>query len=148
MGTLRGVVIDEDEAIDAEVEFFGDGQDVFVFRFPVCLEARDMFNLEDGAGMLKAGSCDVVVILRTDCKEDAAIAERETVFLKCSVGFANWRLVTDLDLVGSIIADNAPPERVVEIENQDLAAFAVECFDDGIEGSGEFEVRLWPRRIL
>jgi hypothetical protein len=73
-GTLGRIVIDKDEAIGAEVEVFCDRKNVLVFGLPVGLESGEMFEFENGVGMVESLFGNFFIVFRADCKEDASLA--------------------------------------------------------------------------
>ena len=66
-GTLGWVVIDEDKAVDAEIQLARHSLDVLVLRLPIRFEARDVFELQHRVWMCEAASRSVLVVLRADC---------------------------------------------------------------------------------
>src|SRR5580700_1329253 len=134
------VVVKEDEAIDSEIEFLRNGANVFVFVVPVRLEAGDVLELENGAGVAKSGPGDVLVVLRANGKQHATVTKRQTVLLEGGIRFPNRSFSADLNLINAVVANDASPKSVVEVEDENLSALAIKCLDERVQRASKFQV--------
>src|SRR6185437_6380932 len=124
-GPLGGVIVDEHESVEADVELLRDAAEVGGLVSPVGDKAGDVFALEDHLWMRGERREGVgLVVLGADSEDDAALGQREGVALKLGVGFAHLAALPEDDAFKSVVADDAGPERVVEIEDESLGGAA------------------------
>ena len=100
---------------------------------PVRLENGDVFQLQQHFGVLfKWLARHLVGVLGRHSQHDPALAQIQSEALHRQVGFAARIALRDLDALEAIVADDSAPNRVVEIEDQRLAALAAQ----GCNGAG------------
>src|SRR6185437_16443006 len=94
---------------------------------PVRLEHRDMVLLQRHFRMLSEGlASGRVLVLRADGEHDSTLPEIEGEGLDGEEGFARRGPLPEHDSIEPVIADHAAPERIVEIEDQNLPRLARE----------------------
>ncbi len=79
---------------------------------------------------------NVVVVLRGNGKDDAAVAEPQRRLLHGEMRLAGRVALPDHDAFEPVIADDAAPQRVVEIEDEAAAALAAQRRDDAADMIG------------
>ena len=96
--------------------------------------------LQGHFGMLPEGLARCrVLVLRADGQHDAALPQIEGEVLDGDEGFARRRPLPQRDAVESVVADDAAPQRIVEIEDENLPRLAHERAHDagdhvGVDG--------------
>ncbi len=99
-----------------------------------------MVLLQRHFGMLPEGlACGRVLVLRADGEHDSAPPEIEGEGLDGEKGFARRGPLPERNAVEPVVADDAAPQRIVEVEDQNLARLALERADNagdhvGVDG--------------
>ena len=83
--------------------------------------------------MSEARGCDVRVVLGAHCQNDAALVQVLDVALPVLEGFSGRGGSAELDAFHAVVADDAAPERVVEVEHQHLLGAGVRGAPGGLE---------------
>jgi hypothetical protein len=84
------------------------------FGFQLALKA------ENAVGVLEPRLRGSRLVLRADSQQNPALLELETVALDGGEGLALWRLGAQGNPGEPVVADDAPPECVIEVEDQYL----------------------------
>ena len=116
LGDFHGVVVDEDEGIESEVELLGKGGDVFGLGSPVDLPAHDVFFAENHAGVLLEDFPHVAfLVFGGETENHAGIHSRLEEVLKGGVGLG------DFELFGSDFGSYTRPEGGIGIDDEDFS---------------------------
>ena len=114
-GALHGVVVEQDDAVHADVQLLRQRAKVVGLRVPVDPSGDEMLPLEEHAGMpVQHPEHVVLLILAAEGQEHSGRALRERELLKD----APPRI--DDDARGSVLADDPRPERLVAVEHEHL----------------------------
>ena len=150
---LERVVVEENQGIQADIKLFGDGAEVGGLIVPIGAEGGDIGSAQHHFGVFFERFERVgFVVLGADGEDDAAAGEILGVFLDGGEAFAEGAALADGDAVHAVIADDAAPERVVEIEHQAFIGAALVGGDQardefavaGREGGGDFLLGAMP----
>ena len=135
---LDRIVVDEHEAIDADVEPCRDRFEVLRLVVPIGLEGGEIRAAKHHFGMIaKRRFGDLGVVLGADGENDAPLLELLGVMLQGEMGFACRAAFAQHDAVNPVVADHAAPQRVVEIEHQ---TFLRQAPQGGENAGGEVAV--------
>ena len=118
------IVVQEDHAVQADIQFLGHLPDVGRLVLPVDPAGRKMFFPENHGRDSLPGFQDIgLIILRTDRQDDAGLFQFQQGFLEESECFA--RIITaDHDSVQAVFPKDSAPKGIVQI--QDDALFPLE----------------------
>ncbi len=92
-----------------------------------------MLQLQNGVRMREAGSGGVRIVFGAYRQKDSAFAQGEAIFLECGEGFGDGSFLADLDFIEAVVADDAAPEGVIEIEDENLLRSSQHGSDHGGE---------------
>ena len=145
---LGGVVVGEDDRVGQDVELGGRLGDVAVLVLPVRLDDDEVVRLQRALGVVEAGDRVFTVVFGADRQHDADGLELLDITLELIVRLGNAGLLADLDAVHAVVADNAAPERVVEVERERLLVLAEDRLDDVRDAEGEGRDRLEAHRVF
>ena len=129
-GTLYRVIVNEDEAVGADVDLLGGIRDIDVLVVPVGLDDEEVVLLQCGVGSCKACQRILLVVLGCDGKKDSQVLMGLNVLLELCKELGFGVLVADLDVLRTVVTDDAAPERVVHIKGKCLLILAVNSLDD------------------
>ena len=128
---LDRIVVEKDHGVRAEREGGGNRGDVGRLVVPICLENRDVIFLKQHLGMAAEGQARrCVVVFGRHRQHDAAIAQRQRRPLYLEIGLAGCVALPEDDALDAVVADDAAPHRIVEIEDQASPALAAERADE------------------
>ena len=127
---LGGIVVGKDDRIGQDIQLGGSFRNIAVFIFPVCFNNDEVVRLQHAFRMVQPGDRVFMVIFRADREQDAEGFELLEVALEFVVRLRNAGLLTDLNAVYAVVADNAAPECVVQIECERLFIFAEDRFNN------------------
>ena len=82
-----------------------------------------------------------LVVFGVDSQQDAKLRMQLQIGLELTVCLGKRRLLSDLKIFRPVIADNAAPERVVQIQIEGLLILAVDRLDDIGDIEGEIRDR-------
>ena len=120
LSALEGIVIDEDEAIQPELELLGQRLEVLGFGLPIELPGSEVIPPQGHILPPRKDGPDIIfVVLAVQTKQHASLALSAHELLQ---GLAR-RVQTDAH--GSILATNTRPEGLVTIEHNDLVGRTV-----------------------
>src|SRR6185437_2933265 len=125
-----------------DVELASDGQQILVLGLPVRAEGREVFQLQHGVRVAEALPRDRVRVLGAHGEQHAALTDPLAVLLEGGERLRLRGLLPDPDAIDAVIPDDAAPERVVEVEDQALAAPAIDGSEDGCYRPRELEAPL------
>ena len=115
-GALHRVVVDEDEAVEAEIEPPRQRAEVLRLRQPVDRGGNHLLALEREIGSRLEHAPDVgLLVLAAQAHENAALGEARQQRVQRTVA------VVELHAFGTDLADDAAPQRVVAVHHHDLA---------------------------
>lgn len=124
---LKRIVVDENDAVHADVQRLADMADVAGLVLPVRHEHDEIVLAEDHlrvfAEGLDGGRMFVFAAYR---QQNAAIAEFLEVSLQIGIDLAVFQLA-DADPVHAVVADDAAPERVVKVKDDAFAEMPGKC---------------------
>ncbi len=103
--------------------------------------------------LAKRAARDGVIVLRGHRENDPALAQGQCSLLHAQVGFAGWIAVAQHDASQAVIADDASPQGVVQVEDEALARLAAHRTDKAacpvaIEGHQVMREEKFPERPL
>ena len=154
---LGRVVVDEHERIELQFQPLGDRPQVVGLVLPIGHEARECRDSFENhvVALIERLAGFFVVVLRANGEHDSPLLEFLGIALKCEEGFAFAGALPELDAAGPQVADNSAPQRVVQVEHQDLLARAehgpqqaddaVRVGDQALRTAGHFEFEIKPR---
>ena len=117
---LDRVVVEEHEAIEPDVELLRDLAEVLALGAPVDARGGEVLQLDQHLGMIRERIVhDGSVVLAADREEDAPITKAEGRSLELLEGLAGV-VVAEVDAGRAVVADDAAPQRVVEVEHEAL----------------------------
>ena len=127
---LGGVVVGEHERVEPDRELRREPSQVRRLVVPVDGERRDVVQTQTHLRVPFEDLADVrLVILRGDREDDAALLQLEHVLLERDEGLAE-PVAAECDAIDPVVADDAAPEGVVEVEDEALAREAEARGDD------------------
>ena len=129
-GTLRRIVISKHKAVGAKAELCGDGFQVLIFRIPVGLDADKIIRVQHAVRVVQAGQGVGFVIFGIHRQHHADGLQGFAVALEFSVHLAFRHLGANGNAVHTVIAHNAAPESVIQIQHQGFFVAAIQGFDD------------------
>ena len=142
-GTLGGVVIDEDQAVQADIERFCNAAQVLGLVLPIGDEAGDVLVTQGHLGVAAEGVLgDLGVVLRAHRQDHPAVLQPLRVALQLEVGLADGAALAQDQSFDAHVADHAAPQRIVEIEYRALARPAALRRDDTCRQFAEAPGRL------
>jgi hypothetical protein len=107
---LDRIVVDEHQAIDADVEPRRDGFQVLRLVVPIGLEGGEIRAAENHFGMIaKRRFGDLGVVLGADGQNDAPLLELLGVMLQGEMRFARGAALPKNDAVQAVVTDHAAP---------------------------------------
>ncbi len=132
LAALDVVVVEEHEAIEPEIEGGGELADVLRLAAPVDHRRDDVLSLEAHVGPRVEHAPDVLLhVLRAEADDHPVAPEFGERVLQQEVFFV------ELDALGPNLTDNAAPQRVVAVDDDNLArcSHSLPCVphDDGAE---------------
>ena len=120
-GPLCRVVVDENQGVQADVEPPGDLAEVGRLIIPIGDETGDVIHPQHHLGVLLEDlPGDRLLVLAANGQQDAALLQRLGVLLEGHEGLALGVALPQADAAQAIVADDAAPAGVVQIEDQAL----------------------------
>src|SRR5262249_52393033 len=135
---LNGAIINEYEAIQADVEAIGDFRDTLSFRTPFDLHGDKVALFQHHVRMLLKhlnGICPIV--LRDNCEHHTNALHIFDFTLKILVALSR-AAVAKLDAVNSILTHNASPQRIVQVEDEAFFARSRNACEQPLKISGDY----------
>src|SRR5450631_355855 len=118
-GTFRRVVVDEHQAVDSEFELRGDHAKVFGLWLPIGGKSGKILAAQNHFGVfVDRAARDIGVVLRAHREYDTALRQILGVALQREMRLASGRAFAEDDALNAVIADDAAPQGVVEIEDE------------------------------
>ena len=118
---LEGVVVEEDEAVEAEVQRRGEVADVLALLGPVAAIGHEIVEAQRHRALLEDRAEILLVVLRHGAEQDAEALQAQELALELRVD--DPRIVAvDLQVLHPVLADDAAPEGVVGVDHHHLAA--------------------------
>ena len=117
---LCGVVVHEDQGIEADVQSFRNGPDISGFIGPVGHITGYIFAVASTiSGCFSKGSR---ALASSFLEQTARITPRSLKLLGIALegyeGLAGWAALAEHDAFQAVVADDAAPQRVVEIQDE------------------------------
>ena len=123
--TLRRVVVEQDQRIQADVEALGNAFEVRGLVLPVGNKDGDVVFFEQHAGvLLKRQPGGGLVVLRAHRQHNATPAQIQRHRLHSAVRLAPGIPRVQRDAFKAVVADHAAPEGVVQVQHQAFARLA------------------------
>ena len=129
-GTFGGVVIGKDKAVRAQVQFGGDVGQVAVLRLPVGLDRDKIVRPQHAVRVVQTRQRVGFVIFGVHGQDHADGFQRLAVALELGVDLALRHLGTDGQPVDAVVAHDAAPERIVQVQHKGFFVTAVQRLDD------------------
>ncbi len=115
LGALDGVVVDEDEAVEAEVQLLGDRVDVLGLRLPVDAPGHEVLPAEPHPGMPIEDLQHVGLgVLAAEAQEPSRLVLAEHELLEGDAGGVH------VDAERAVLTAHPGPQRLVAVEHDDL----------------------------
>jgi hypothetical protein len=135
--TFDGIVIEKDHGFQPKRKLIGNRPDVAGLVFPIGLKDRDVvFAKQHFWMLLERQPPDLVFIFRANGKDNSPASEIESHFLHSEKSLSGRVSLGDLNALETIIADDASPERVIQIQNQAAPAPASQRSEDSTQVLG------------
>jgi hypothetical protein len=107
---LRGVVIEEDQAVGADVELLGDPLQAFVFHLPAHFHADEVIPAQRHLRSQAEDLLDIGgIVLAAHREQHAASLDGENAPLQVEVSLGDWIVHADMHPHRSILAQDAAP---------------------------------------
>ena len=117
---LEGVVVEEDEAVEAEVQGRGEVADVLALLRPVAAVGHEIVQAERHRALGEDRAEILLVVLRHRAEQDPEALQAQELALE--LGVDDPRIVAvDLQVLHAVLADDAAPERIVGVNHHHLA---------------------------
>ena len=71
--------------------------------------------MKNAIRMVKSCLSDILLILGANSQKNTPLLQSQSILLKCRICLRRRRFVTNLDILHTIITDDAAPEGIVEI---------------------------------
>ena len=115
---LGRIIVDEGDGLEAEADLLGNLQQGLRLVAPIDPEGREVIFLQDHVRQLGDGGTRLfLVVLAGDGQGDAARGQSAQDLLEMKVGIARI-VAAELKAFQAVLAQDAAPERVVEVEHQ------------------------------
>ncbi len=116
---FEGVVVDEHKGIEADVQLGGDAAEIGGLVVPIDGEGGDVAALQHHFRVPVEGFQPVrLIVFGAQCQDHAAACQFPAVVLEGEVCLAAGAALADDDALQPVVANDATPERIVEVENQ------------------------------
>ena len=129
-GALCRVVIGKNKAIRAEVQLGRDGLEVQVFWLPVGLDGDKIVGAQHAVRVVQARQRVGLVVFGVDSQDNADGFQRLAVALELGVDLAFGHFGADGKAVHAVVADDAAPEGIVQVEHKRFFVAAVQGLND------------------
>ncbi len=127
---LKRIVVEESERIDTNVQFLSDLTEILCLVGPIDAHRREVFCAHQHARMLLQRFHGIVEIVLAAYRQQNSFARQiEQGTVQGLIGGARI-FGADFDAGHSVFADHAAPQRVVEIDDQNLGGAAAEGHDE------------------
>ena len=137
---LVRAVVEEQEAVESQIEIGRKATDVVGLGLPVDRSRDEIIGRQSHTWMIFEGGYGVCVVLAQPHEKHTLRFEAQTLVLECLEGIARWIVAAD-ELVHSVVAKGAAPQRIVEIERNHLDRLG----DTRLPGCGECTRKLARR---
>ena len=129
-GALRRVVVGKDKAVRAQIQLGRDGLQVQVLRVPVGLDGDEIIGAQHAVRVVQARQRVGLVVFGVNGQDDADGFQRLAVALELGVDLTLGHLGADGQAIHAVVADDAAPERIVQVEHKRLFVAPVQGLDD------------------
>ena len=149
VGALGGVVIEEYEAVQPEVQSARHRLEVVHLVLPVGEEGGKIVQCQDRSFMPVEGQPRILfVVLAADGQKNSALLQLATIPLQCLMGLAAGVRGAKLDAPEAIFANHTSPQRIVQVEDEHFLCQAKPGADQCQLGFGESRKGLVGRVLL
>ena len=150
---LNGIVVEEHDGLQAEVQLRRQLDEVRGLVLPVDAPAGEVLDPELHLGMPPDGfERDGLLVLADDAEHEAAARESLERALEIREGLPHAVVTAELQVLPAHVADDAAPQRVIEVHDDELARRALQAANGGLhvlhgllkDGVGERDFPLIP----
>ncbi len=120
---LGRIIIHEYQAFRQNIQLYSDILQVLALRLPVSLDHDKIIRLQSSRRMLQSCHGVFFLVLGIDVEHHADIFLGFYITLKLCIYLPHGSLLSDLQIVRSVIPYDAPPQRIVQIQNKGLFVF-------------------------
>ena len=127
-GALGRVVIGKDKAVGAKAQLGRHRQQVAILRFPVGFDANKIIGAQYAVRVIQPGEGVGFLVFGVHCQNHADGFQRLAVALEFGIDLPFGYFGTDGKTVHAVVAHNAAPQGVVQVQHQRLFVAPVNRF--------------------
>ena len=146
--TLRGTVINEDHAVQANVEFIGDVADIGHLIRPIDAHSAEMLPLEFHEWIAIPGLLHVrLIILTANRQNHPIVGQLQQGTLPLGEGITRI-VATQFDAINAILTEHPTPQGIIKVEHKAFLAFQLKTTLHLLPPSLEIACQFWIEQGL